>query len=145
MNSLRNDQEIIVGLNGELQELREEAWYIADMLVPDEDPEAPTPLLERLKAIPNKVKSLMKETAASGAKSVLALVRLHWPALNLKLVGTGMGCTQDKFDDLIKEVAPVADKVAAALTCEKKTMNCRICIEQSRIESLLWPGARMFT
>ncbi|OEL28643.1 hypothetical protein BAE44_0010338 [Dichanthelium oligosanthes] len=112
MKSLQNDQKIIAAWNGELQELHEAIGYVVDVLVPNEDPKAPTPLLDHLKAMPNRVKSLMKKTTASCARLNMGS---HWLALNLKPVGIGMGCASEKFDNLMEEVTPIADKVATTL------------------------------
>ena len=48
MQSLQNDQVAIAGLEVDIADLKDVAGYVMDMVVPQVNPEDPTPLLDQL-------------------------------------------------------------------------------------------------
>ena len=59
MQTLQNDQVALVGMEVEMTNLKRAAEYIMDMVVPQEDPEKPMPVLDRLLVAPEKTTELL--------------------------------------------------------------------------------------
>src|SRR5438105_12384520 len=66
---------------------------------------------ERLKLVPDEVSTRLKGAAASGTMQALALVKSHYPFVDLKCLETGFTAETDeaKFDQLLSEAEPTAD------------------------------------
>ena len=75
MQSLQNDQVVIAGLEVEMTDLKNAAGYVMDMVVPHDNPEEPTPLLDRLMAAPDRVTDLLKESGKTAAIGALVRVK----------------------------------------------------------------------
>src|SRR5436190_16978559 len=75
---------------------------------------APSDWQERLKLVPDEVLMRLKGAAASGTMQALALMKLHYPFLDLKRFETGFAAETDeaKFDELLLEAEPIADILA---------------------------------
>ena len=61
--------------------------------------------------MPDEVSVRLKGAAASGTMQALALMKSHYPFLDLKRFKTGFTAETDeaKFDQLLSEVEPTAD------------------------------------
>src|SRR6266540_4507846 len=72
---------------------------------------APSDWQERLKLVPDEVSMRLKGAAASGTMHALALMKSHYPFLDLKCFKTGFTVETDeaKFDELLLEAEPTAD------------------------------------
>ena len=63
--------------------------------------------------MPDQAKKLPKESVELSVRHALALVKSHHPDLELGPVGDGAGedCTTESFEELLKEVTPVAKAI----------------------------------
>nr|TKW21741.1 hypothetical protein SEVIR_4G141200v2 [Setaria viridis] len=90
------------GLEVELEELQKVAGYVMDVVQPNANPAALTPLLDRLKAALGRLKALLKDTTVECIKNAFTLVASHF--LKLALEWSATGVTADFNVDLIPEV-----------------------------------------
>ncbi len=81
---------------------------------------APSDWQERLKLVPGEVSLRLKGAAASGTMQALALVKSHYPFVDLKRFETGFAAETDeaKFDELLSEAEPVADVLAGFMNID---------------------------
>ena len=81
---------------------------------------APSDWQERLKLVPGEVSLRLKGAAASGTMPALALVKSHYPFVDLKRFETGFAAETDeaKFDELLSEAEPVADVLAGFMNID---------------------------
>src|SRR5947207_10999655 len=72
---------------------------------------APNVWQERLKLVPDEVSMRLKGAAATGTMQALALVKSHYPFVDLKRLETGFTTETDeaKFDQLLSEAEPAAE------------------------------------
>ena len=75
------------------------------------------PIVAQLAQMPDQAKKLAKETAELSIPQTLALVKSHYPGLELEPVGEGTGeeCTAERFKELLGEVTPVAKAISEDL------------------------------
>src|SRR5438105_6576887 len=75
---------------------------------------APSDWQECLKLVPDEVSMRLKGAVASGTMQALALMKSHYPFLDLKRFETGFAVETDeaKFDELLSEAEPIADVLA---------------------------------
>ena len=75
---------------------------------------------ERLKLVPGEVSLRLKGAAASGTMQALALVKSHYPFVDLKRFETGFAAETDeaKFDELLSEAEPVSDILAGFMNID---------------------------
>ena len=81
---------------------------------------APSDWQERLKLVPDEVSMRLKGAAASGTMQALALMKSHYPFLDLKRFETGFTAETDeaKFDELLSEAEPIADVLAGFMNID---------------------------
>ena len=81
---------------------------------------APSDWQERLKLVPGEVSLRLKGAAASATMQALALVKSHYPFVDLKRFETGFAARTDeaKFDDLLSEAEPTADVLAGFMNID---------------------------
>ncbi len=81
---------------------------------------APSDWQERLKLVPGEVSLRLKGAAASATMQALALVKSHYPFVDLKRFETGFAAWTDeaKFDDLLSEAEPTADVLAGFMNID---------------------------
>ncbi len=81
---------------------------------------APSDWQERLKLVPGEVSLRLKGAAASATMQALALVKSHYPFVDLKRFETGFaaGTDEAKFDDLLSEAEPTADVLAGFMNID---------------------------
>ena len=118
MESLRNDQVAIAGLEVEMTNLKNTAGYVMDMVVPQENPEEPTPLLDRLMVAPDRVTDLLKESGKMGAVGALVTVKSHYPEVEVTKLEAGPNREVDLVA-LEAEVEAAADKVVEDLALDE--------------------------
>src|SRR6266542_4288965 len=72
---------------------------------------APSDWQERLKLVPSEVSVRLKGATALGTMQALALMKSHYPFLDLKCFETAFTAETDeaKFDQLLSEAEPTAD------------------------------------
>src|SRR5881394_2178574 len=75
---------------------------------------APSYWQERLKLVPDEVSMRLKGAAASSTMQAMALMKSHYPFLDLKRFEIGFAAETDeaKFDELFSEAEPIADVLA---------------------------------
>ena len=81
---------------------------------------APSDWQERLKLVPGEVSLRLKGAAASATMQALALVKSHYPFVDLKRFETGFaaGTSEAKFEDLLSEAEPTADVLAGFMNID---------------------------
>jgi len=81
---------------------------------------APSDWQERLKLVPGEVSSRLKGAAVSATMQALALVKSHYPFVDLKRfeIGFAAGTDEAKFEDLLSEAEPTADVLASFMNID---------------------------
>ena len=81
---------------------------------------APSDWQERLKLVPGEVSLRLKGVAASATLQALALMKSHYPFVDLKRFETGCaaGTSEAKFEDLLSEAEPTADVLAGFMNID---------------------------
>ena len=81
---------------------------------------APSDWQERLKLVPGEVSLRLKGAAASATMQALALVKSHYPFVDLKRFETGFAArtSEAKFEDLLSEAEPTADVLAGFMNID---------------------------
>jgi hypothetical protein len=102
----------------ELEDLRGAAQELVDMVNPPEEGEAsPRPLLERLHEAPKKVLKFLSEAPVACVSNALAYVKSFLPNAQLDIFAQGMAadCTDERFDEYLREAQPVAEQVVHSI------------------------------
>src|SRR5438105_9302965 len=110
-----HDLEQIQLLRAEGDKVRAAADLILQKVFPKGvEAGAPSDWQERLKLVPGEVSLRLKRAAASGTMQALALVKSHYPFMDLKRFEIGFAAETDeaKFDELLSEAELVADVLA---------------------------------
>src|SRR6266540_896063 len=121
-----NDLEQIRFLQAEGDKLCMTADLILQKIFPKGvEAGAPSDWQERLKLVPDEVSMRLKGAAASGTMQALALMKSHYPFLDLKRFKTGFTVETDeaKFDELLSEAESIADVLAGFMNMYKPTWN----------------------
>ena len=81
---------------------------------------APSDWQERLKLVPGEVSLRLKGVAASATLQALALMKSHYPFVDLKRFETGCaaGTSEAKFEELLSEAEPTADVLAGFMNID---------------------------
>ena len=81
---------------------------------------APSDWQERLKLVPGEVSLRLKGVAASATLQALALMKSHYPFVDLKRFETGCaaGTSEAKFEGLLSEAEPTADVLASFMNID---------------------------
>jgi hypothetical protein len=98
----------------ELGDLRGAAQELVDMVNPPEEGEAsPQPLLERLREAPKKVLKFLSKAPVACVSNALAYVKPFLPNAQLYIFAQGMAadCTDEQFDEYLREAQPVAEQI----------------------------------
>jgi hypothetical protein len=98
----------------ELEDLMGAAKKVVDMMDPPEEGEAgEQPLLERLLGVPQKVVKFLTEAPVACASQALAFVKSFWPEAQLEMFAQGVAaeCTEDQFNEYLREAQPVAEQI----------------------------------
>ena len=107
-----NDLEQIRFLQAEGDKLHATADLILQKVFP-KGVEAGTPSSwqECLKLVPDEVLMRLKDAAVSGTMQALALVKSHYPFVDLKCIKAGFTAETDeaKFDQLLSEAEPTTE------------------------------------
>jgi hypothetical protein len=90
----------------ELEDLREAAQKLVDMVNPPEEGEtSEQTLLERLLGAPQKVAGFLTEALAACVSHALAFVKSFWPEAQLEIFAQGVAaeCTEEQFNEYLQE------------------------------------------
>jgi len=118
MQEVKGLSDSNTALRQELDELKVAAQTIVDMVdVAEEDVEAPLALVEKVRRVPQGIMRYILATTRQYVPNVLELVKSYWPQLVLALLGEGMNpdCEENRFEEYLREVSPVADKILDSL------------------------------
>src|SRR5947207_1555756 len=106
------DLEQIRLLQAEGDKLRATADLILQKVFPKGvEAGVPSDWQERLKLVPDEVLARLRGATVSGTMQALALMKSHYPFLDLKRFETGFAAETDeaKFDQLLLEAEPTAE------------------------------------
>jgi len=108
-----------------LQAESDKARAIADLILQKVFPKgmaagASSDWQERLQLVPGEVSLRLKGAAASATTQALALVKSHYPFVDLKRFETGFaaGTDEAEFDDLLSEAEPTADVLVSFMNID---------------------------
>src|SRR6266542_2502102 len=108
-----------------LQAERDKVRATADLILQKVFPKgvevgAPSDWQERLKLVPDEVSMRLKGAAASGTMQALALMKSHYPFLDLKRFEIGFTAETDeeKFDELLSDTELIADVLAGFMNID---------------------------
>ena len=108
-----------------LQAESDKARAIADLILQKVFPKgmevgAPSDWQERLKLVPGEVSLRLRGAAASATLQALALVKSHYPFVDLKRFETGCaaGTSEARFEGLLSEAEPTADVLASFMNID---------------------------
>ena len=81
---------------------------------------APSDWQEHLKLVPGEVSLRLKGVAASATLQALAMMKSHYPFVDLKRFETGCaaGTSEAKFEELLSEAEPTADVLAGFMNID---------------------------
>jgi hypothetical protein len=118
--SLQKLNEDCERLQGQLKELEEAALPIARLLVPHPSGLKIAPLVDRLKEAPERLATYMKHLAKSIPNQVLVYMKSYFPKAPVDVVAGGLAanCTDDKYKELLEQMAPIAEQVAEKLNLQ---------------------------
>ena len=80
----------------------------------------PSAWQEHLKLVPGQLKTQLKETAMTGTVQALAVVKSHYPWVDLQRLGEGFAADvdEDKFESLMLDVRSTDDLLVENLDLE---------------------------
>jgi hypothetical protein len=115
--SLQNLNENCEKLRAQLKELEEAALPIARLLVPHPGGPKIAPLVDRLKEAPSRLAAYVEHLAKSIPNQVLAFMKSYFPKAPVDVVADGLAanCTDEKYAELLEQMAPIAEQVADKL------------------------------
>ena len=105
-------------LQQELDELKFAAQAVVDMVdIAEDDAEAPLPLVEKLRRVPQGVMRYISATTRRYVSHVLGLGKSYWPQSILDPLDEGMNpnCKERQFEEYLLEVSPIADRIVSSL------------------------------
>jgi septal ring factor EnvC (AmiA/AmiB activator) len=107
-------------LRGQHKELVEAALPIARLLVPHPGGPKIAPLVDRLKEAPRRLATYVKHLAKSIPNQVLAYMKSYFPKAPVDVVTGGLAanCTDEKSNELLEQMAPIAEQVAEKLNIQ---------------------------
>ncbi|KAG2562115.1 hypothetical protein PVAP13_8KG275805 [Panicum virgatum] len=104
----------IKALSAELQDFKDAAKLVVDMVDPVAvEAEGEKTMLQHLQEVPQKFTAYVTETTKSYVATALGLLKSWYSGTDLRLLAKRLpaNCFDEKFEQLIKEARPVADKV----------------------------------
>jgi hypothetical protein len=102
----------------EMEDLRRAARELVDMVDPLEEGEAsPRPLLEQLREAPKKVLKFLSKAPVACVSNALAIVKSFLLDARLEIFAQGMAadCTEEQFDEYLREAQPVAEQIVQSV------------------------------
>jgi hypothetical protein len=107
-------------LRAQLKELEEAALLITRLLVPHLGGPKIAPLVDRLKEAPSRLAAYVKHLANSIPNHVLVFMKSYFPKAPVDVVGGGLAanCSDERYAELLEQMAPIADQVAEKLNLQ---------------------------
>ncbi|XP_039821820.1 myosin-3-like isoform X2 [Panicum virgatum] len=117
LKSLRAKMDEAELLKRELVELKQAAEPVAELFEARVAGEEPRLLVERLRGHPGKVFEYAQRLARSISNQVLSFIKSFYPMANLSVVKEGVAadCSDEKFEELMAETAPIAKEMASRI------------------------------
>jgi hypothetical protein len=115
--SLQKLNEYCEKLRAQLKELEEAALPISRLLEPHPGGPKIAPFVDRLREVPSRLATYVKHLAKSIPNQVLAYMKSYFPKAPVGVVAGGLGtnCTDEKYAELLEQMAPIAEQVAEML------------------------------
>jgi hypothetical protein len=84
---------------------------------PEEGEASPRPLLERLREAPKKLLKFLTKAPIACVSNALAIVKSFLPDTRLDIFAQGMAadCTEEHFDEYLREAQPVAEPIVQSV------------------------------
>jgi hypothetical protein len=84
---------------------------------PEEGKASPRPLLEQLREALKKVLKFLTEAPVACVSNAFAIVKSFLPDAQLDIFAQGMvaDCTEERFDDYLREAQPVAEQIVQSV------------------------------
>jgi hypothetical protein len=103
-----------------MKELEEAALPIARLLVPHPGGPKIAPLVDRLREAPSRLATYVKDLAKSIPNQILMYMKLYFPRAPVDVVAGGLAtnCTDEKYAELLEQMAPIAEQVAERLNLQ---------------------------
>jgi hypothetical protein len=78
------------------------------------------PLVDRLKEAPTRLATYVKHLVKSIPNQVLVFMKSYFPKAPVDVVAGGLAanCTNEKYAELLEQMAPIADQVAEKLNLQ---------------------------
>jgi hypothetical protein len=107
-------------LRAQLKELEEAALPISRQLVPHPGGPKIAPLVNRLREALGRLATYVKHMAKSIPNQVLAFMKSYFPKALVDVVAGGLAanCTDEKYTELLEQIAPIAEQVAEKLNLQ---------------------------
>ena len=102
----------------ELRQVRDAAQEIAEtMEIPEGNEDEPLLLAGKLRKVPEAFERFVSATTHKYVGHVLGLVKSYWPSTPLDALGKGAksDCTDDQFNQYLRETSVVADQIVESL------------------------------
>ena len=102
----------------ELREVRDAAQEIVEVMeIPEGNEDEPLSLAGKLCKVPEAFERYVSTTTRQYMVHVLGLVKSYWPITHLDALGKGArsDCTNDQFNQYLKETSMVADQIVESL------------------------------
>ena len=114
LQSVRDLGEQFVSMRDELTELKAAAEPVADMFEIRRPGAEIRPLATRLRETPSRVRAYLMKLRKTIPQQVLAYLKSFFPRANLAAVADGAAadCSDEKLEELMKEMEPVAASLA---------------------------------
>jgi len=102
----------------ELRDVRDAAQDVAGLMeIPEGSEDEPLTLAEKLRKVPESFEWYISTTTRQYMGHVLGLVKSYWPRTPLDPLGQGTkaDCTDDQFNQYLRETSPIAGKIVETL------------------------------
>jgi hypothetical protein len=118
--SLQKLNEDCEKLRGQLKELEEAALPIARLLVPHPGGPKIAPLVDRLREALGRLATYVKHLAKSIPNQVLVYMKSYFFKAPVDIVAGGLAanCTDEKYADLLEQMAPIVEQVDGKLNLQ---------------------------
>ena len=102
----------------ELRQVRDAAQEVAEIMeIPEGNEDEPLTLAGKLRKVPECFERYVSTTTRQYVGQVLRLVKSYWPSTPLDALrkGAKSDCTDDQFNQYLRETSIVADQIVESL------------------------------
>ena len=118
LKDLSESRDLIQQELVELRDVKDAAQDVAELVeIPEGNEDKPLTLAGRLHKVPESFERYVSTTTRQYVGHVLGLVKSYWPRTPLDFLGQGSkdDCTDDQFNQYLRETSAVADKIVETL------------------------------